>query len=337
MHSSARQQLLERIRHINPSSFEEVALAVFQYQARYNRIYQQYLNLLKIKPESISTIAQLPFLPISVFKSQAIKTGNWQAQMIFTSSGTTGQLPSQHFVYQPDWYLESARKGFSQFYGPLAQYCILALLPSYLERNGSSLIYMAQDFMRQSGHPLNGFFLDDFEALKERLVQCVAQNQPTVLLGVSFALLDFAEQHSIDLSAIIIMETGGMKGRRKEITRGELHQQLCRAFNTNTIHSEYGMTELFSQAYSKGKGLFYPTASMRVLCRAITDPFAIAPHQKTGVLNIIDLANLDTVSFIATDDLARTYQDGSFEILGRLDHSDLRGCNLMVAELGSKE
>ena len=220
--------------------------------------------------------------------------------------------------------------GFEAFYGAVADYCVLGLLPSYLERSGSSLIAMVDHFIQLSKHPKSGFFLYDHAALADVLRQCQKTQQPTLLIGVSFALLDFAEQYSLDLSRITIMETGGMKGRRKEITRQVLHTILQDAFQVDVIHSEYGMTELLSQGYSKGKGIFYPTPTMKVLAREITDPFAVQKNNKTGVLNIIDLANLDSCAFIATDDLGKVAVDGSFEILGRLDSSDVRGCNLMV-------
>ncbi len=306
---------------------------VFRFQARHNPLYREYLQLLKTDPEKVTKIASIPFLPIQFFKSYDIKTGDWEPALTFTSSGTTGQQSSRHHLRYPDFYRQNARRGFAHFYGPVEEYCILALLPAYLERSGSSLVFMAEDFIRQSRHPESGFFLYNTEALLEILARCKKRGIPTLLLGVSFALLSLAEEAPTGLSGIIIMETGGMKGRRKELTREELHAALSAAFQVETIHSEYGMTELLSQAYSRGGGLFFPSPGMQVLAREITDPFSLQENGKSGALNIIDLANLDTISFIATDDLGRVYDDGSFEILGRLDASDVRGCNLLVQDL----
>jgi hypothetical protein len=309
-----------------------MALEIFRYQARENVLYAQYLKLLGVDFQLVNKVDKIPFLPISFFKTHEVKTGNWTSATVFSSSGTTGQQSSQHAVKALDFYLENTKQGFEFFYGPISDYCILALLPAYLERKGSSLVAMADYFIRLSKYDQSGFFLNNLDAVAQKLSQCQKQNIPTLLLGVSFALWDLAEQYPMDLSNVIIMETGGMKGRRRELTREELHGILNKAFQTQHIHSEYGMTELLSQAYSKGNGLFYPCPTMKVLTREITDPFAIQQVGKTGVINIIDLANIDSVAFIATDDLGKVYQDGSFEILGRLDASDVRGCNLLVLE-----
>lgn len=325
-----RKQLLSGIRSIDAISFDQLALEVFYYQSQHNPLYQSYIQLLKVDPASVRQLEDIPFLPISFFKNYQIQSGEWKEVKVFTSSGTTGQSSSRHLVRDPDWYTQQARNGFQHFYGPPSQYCFLALLPSYLERTGSSLIHMAHDFIELSAFPQSGFFLDELEELSRRLQDNRSKGIPTILLGVSFALLDFADQYAQNLEGVIIMETGGMKGRRKEITRQTLHQVLSSAFQCTDIHSEYGMTELFSQAYSSQKGLFYPSPTMKILSREVTDPLSLQKPGKTGVLNIIDLANLDTISFIATDDLGRTYEDGSFEVLGRLDNSDVRGCNLMV-------
>lgn len=327
-----RSSLLERIKTVKDQHFTALTLDVFRYQAENNLVYREFLKLLGIKQAEIQRIEDIPFLPIELFKQYELQSGQWSVQQTFTSSGTTGSATSKHLVRDTEWYLENARRGFEYFYGDLKDFVILALLPSYLERQGSSLILMAQDFIEQSQSSRGGFYLYNQEELIQHL-QNIQQEQPAtkvLLLGVSFALLDLAEANAIDLGNVIIMETGGMKGRREEITRTELHQRLKAAFNQKNIHSEYGMTELFSQAYSKGEGLFLPCPTMRVLTREITDPLQLQSEQRTGVLNIIDLANLDTISFIATEDLGKVHPDGSFEILGRLDASDVRGCNLMV-------
>ncbi|MFT4760654.1 MAG: hypothetical protein ACI9XO_002202 [Paraglaciecola sp.] len=325
-----RQDLFEKIQKVAPANFAELALAVFKYQATFNPVFKEYISLLNVDCQKITTVEDIPFLPIQFFKNKEIKTGNWSPAATFSSSGTTSETTSSHQLFSPDFYKKNARHGFQQFYGNVQDYCVLALLPSYLERSGSSLIFMAADFIEQSKYAESGFFLNNVEELLAILKDLQKRKIPTLLMGVSFALLDLAERFPRDLSNIIIMETGGMKGRRKEITRGELHQIFNQAFQTSNIHSEYGMTELFSQAYSKGKGIFFPSPIMRVLAREVTDPLQIQKTGKTGVLNIIDFANLDTCSFIATDDLGRVNADDSFEILGRLDASDVRGCNLLV-------
>ncbi len=325
--------LKKQVQWLPQSPFQQVALDVFRFQAVHNPLYRHYLSLLGKKPETVYQLEDIPFLPISLFKTFTIQTGEWQPEATFSSSGTTGAISSKHLLRSKDFYQQSARRGFETFYGNLKDYCVLALLPSYLERSGSSLVFMVEDFIRESGHPHSGFFLYNTDELLQILQKCQKSQQPTLLIGVSFALLDLAEAHPINLSGITIMETGGMKGRRRELTREELHAQLREAFQVEQIHSEYGMTELLSQAYSTGNGLFRAAPTMQVRTREITDPFAQPATGRTGALNIIDLANLDTISFIATDDLGRVYEDGSFEVLGRLDASDVRGCNLMVADL----
>lgn len=328
-----RSELLRRIRQLEPSQFEQMSLDVFRYQAEYNAVYRRYLELLNIYPAEVQSLVQIPFLPISFFKTHELQSGVWSPEQVFSSSGTTGSITSRHAVRDTAFYQENTARAFAEFYGPVEKYVVLALLPSYLERSGSSLVFMADDFIRRSAYPQSGFFLYDTDELRRQLSKSRSESLPILLLGVSFALLGLAEQHPMDLSGTIIMETGGMKGRRREITREELHHQLSQAFNVPSIHSEYGMTELLSQAYSKGEGRFCPAPSMKVLARELTDPFALQDYNRTGALNIVDLANLDTISFIATDDLGRCYADGSFEVLGRLDDSDVRGCNLMVADL----
>jgi hypothetical protein len=305
-------------------------LSVFQYQARHNPLYSRYLELLGRSESQVHTLAEIPFLPIAFFKGQTIQSDTWAPETVFLSSSTTGQTPSQHLVRNLDWYLQNTRRGFTEFYGDPSDWCVLALLPSYLERSGSSLVAMADYFIRLSKYSDSGFFLNDFQQLREAIFKCRANGDKTLLLGVSFALLDFAEQYPMDLSGITIMETGGMKGRRKELTRTELHQTLQQAFGVDKIHSEYGMTELFSQAYAMGGTLFSPAATMRVLTTEINDPFCQTQPGRTGVLNIVDLANIDTCSFIQTEDIGKVYADGKFEVLGRLDVAEMRGCNLMV-------
>ncbi len=330
MKTAERAELLPLLADLDERRFETAANAVFRYQAAHNPLYAKFLKLLHRPPSPAASLSAIPFLPIQFFKTQAIKTGDWEPENVFTSSSTTGQTPSRHLVRDAHFYLENARRGFAQFYGEPSEWCVLALLPSYLEREGSSLVAMADYFIRISKYPESGFFLNDFEKLRDVLIFCKSKGYKTILLGVSFALLDFAERHPLDLSGIMLMETGGMKGRRRELTRPELHQILRAAFNLEEVHSEYGMTELFSQAYAQGGSLFAPAPTMRVLATEINDPFCPAAPGRTGVLNIIDLANLDTCSFIQTEDVGRVYPDGRFEVLGRLDVAEMRGCNLMV-------
>lgn len=320
------------IEHVNEVTFERVALAVFRYQVQNNLLYQQFIKLLGLSIQEITKLQQIPFLPIQFFKYHTIKTQEWSAETVFTSSGTTLQYPSKHHVRSLDWYKHCAFNAFEQVYGRLDKYVVLALLPSYLERSGSSLVFMAEQFIERSQHPLSGFFLYNTSELLEVLGTCQKEKQPVLLLGVTYALLDLAREYPQRFENVVLMETGGMKGKRAEMTKKAVHQQLKDAFQLESIHSEYGMTELLSQAYSKGNGIFYPSALMRVLARETTDPMCMLPTQKTGGLNIVDLANLDTCSFIATDDLGRVYEDGGFEVLGRLDASDLRGCNLLVMD-----
>ena len=275
-------------------------------------------------------VSDIPFLPIEFFKTHQIKTGDFEHEETFLSSGTTGANHSKHLVKDLSLYEDSYINAFKQFYGNIEDYCVLGLLPSYLERKGSSLIYMVDDLIRRSNHNESGFFLDNQAELIEILKKNVENNQKTILFGVSFALLDLAESYQIDLSDVIIMETGGMKGRRKELTRTELHAIYKNSFGVANIHSEYGMTELLSQAYSKGNGLFKTPRWMKVLIRDINDPFSYLQVNKTGGINVIDLANINSCSFIATQDLGKYSAEG-FEVLGRFDNSDLRGCNLLIS------
>lgn len=326
-----RKELAIRISGMTSDQFPDLALQVFEYQYLYNALYRSFLDLAgRRKPGAITDWTEIPCLPIQFFRNYPLKSGDWPSETIFSSSGTTGQSTSFHHLRSQDWYRTLSRKGFEHFYGPLSQYTLFALLPAYLERTGSSLVFMADDFIRQTGKPESGFFLTDIEALLWQLAIAKESGARFILIGVSFALLDLAEQHAPDLSGGIVMETGGMKGRRREITRQELHQSLQIGFNLPVIHSEYGMTELFSQGWSMGGGKFNPSPTLRIRCRDITDPFEQKKYGQTGAVNAYDLANLDTVSFIATDDLGKVYADDSFEVLGRLDASEARGCNLML-------
>jgi len=325
-----RRMLQSRIAHIASEEFEEIALEVFRFQSEYNPDYKAFLQMPGILRGPVERLEDIPCMPISVFRSQEVQTLIWPPEAVFTSSGTTGMQSSRHLVRELAWYASNARRCFSSFYCPVEQYAVLALLPAYLERSGSSLVYMAQDFIQRSRYPESGFFLHDQLALRQVLERCQDRGIPTLLIGVSFALWDFAESIGVDFPELIVMETGGMKGRREEITREALHEILKKGFGVATIHSEYGMTELLSQAYSQGKGVFHCPPPMRVLVREIYDPFEMVVPGRSGLLNIIDLANLDTLSFIATDDLGRMLPGGGFEVIGRLDYSEIRGCNLMV-------
>lgn len=326
-------KIIEGLFDFNTSSFEEKALSVFRLQASLNPVYREYLRLLKIDPESIWRLCDIPFLPISFFKTHAIATGNFEPEAVFESSGTTGSATSRHQVKDLSLYRRSYEAGFEQFYGQPQDWCIIALLPSYLERRHSSLVVMADALIRESGHPKSGFYLYEHDRLHQVLQELEAAGQRTLLLGVTFALLDFAEAFPMQLKHTIVMETGGMKGRREEWTRDEVHSFLQARWGIEQVHSEYGMTELLSQAYSAGGGRFLPARTLRVLIRAEDDPFAVADSQAEpvrGILNLVDLANIWSCSFIATDDAGTLYPDGSFEVRGRVDNSDIRGCSLMV-------
>ncbi len=328
--------LAEAIFNINTAAeFKAIALDVFQYQAAKNALYNRYLAALGINIEAVSELNHIPFLPIEFFKTHEIITGDSPVEEVFTSSGTTGMKQSKHFVTDRQLYEKSYSKAFQLAYGNIQDYCILALLPSYLERDGSSLIYMANDLIEKSTHPSSGFYLHNYDELLSTLEQLEKDKQKTILLGVTYSLLDISEllgkrKVKLKLEHTLVMETGGMKGKRKEIIREELHELLCKGFGVSTIHSEYGMTELLSQAYSKGNGIFTCPTWMRILLRDANDPFTFLPPEKSGGINVIDLANINSCSFIATQDLGKSHADGSFEILGRFDASDLRGCNLLV-------
>jgi hypothetical protein len=284
---------------------------------------------LGIKTSNVNTINSIPFLPVEFFKTHDIIRRTGKAEEIFKSSGTTGMSQSRHMVIDVSTYVQSFRKAFEIFYGDITKYAVMALLPSYLERDGSSLIYMVDDLMR-SANKESGYFLYDHENLREKLQGLKRTKTPAILMGVTYALLDFAESHSMEFPQLIVMVTGGMKGKRREMVRDELHETLCAGFGAPVIHSEYGMTELLSQAYSKGAGIFHCPPWMRVLIRDTNDPLEILGSNQTGGINVIDLANINSCSFIATQDLGKTLPNGTFEVLGRFDNSDIRGCNLLV-------
>lgn len=363
------QILKQKVLQLIPEEFDSLALEIFRYQAEHNLIYKKYLQYLRIQVDTISSIEKIPFLPIEFFKTQTIISGDYETGITFESSGTTGQNPSQHHVQDPEFYLQIAEQIFERFYGKLSDFQIFALLPSYLERKNSSLVYMVEHFIKKSGNPNSGFYLDDYEALAKALEGNGRQKLgeieygsttpdsqfpsfpilKTLLIGVTFGLLDFAEL-GIDLSFLqnidnlIVMETGGMKGRRKELLREEVHEILTKAFHVKTIHSEYGMTELLSQGYSTGEGVFELPVSMKIMLRDINDPFHYNINSRSGGINIIDLANVDSCCFIETKDLGgwehftinneqlkvSNIQHLKFRILGRFDNSDIRGCNLMI-------
>lgn len=302
---------------------------LFRFQYDNNPIYRSFCDVLKIRPSAVTAASQIPFLPISFFKTHEIKTTVFEPEFIFESSGTSQTTQSRHLVKEIAIYEESFRKGFERQYGRIDNWCILGLLPSYVERGGSSLVYMVKQMMDESQHPNNGFYLHNNEELFKNLKLLEINRQNTLLIGVTYALLDFAEEYQLQCYNTTIMETGGMKGRREELTRGEVHEQLKKCFGVSTIHSEYGMTELLSQAYSKGNGVFHCPPWMKVMVRDEDDPLHVQATGR-GAVNIIDLANIYSCSFIATDDVGEVYEDGSFKILGRMDNSDIRGCSLLA-------
>jgi len=312
--------------------FDQLALEIFDYQVRNCEVYARFVQNLGIDIRKIKNPDSIPYLPIEFFKSHIINCSKSEPDIIFSSSGTTGQIQSRHYVKDIEFYIQSYRTAFNLFYGDISKYTILALLPTYLEREGSSLIYMVNDLIGSSQNPKSGYFLDNHDILKRTLEQLKTSKTPTILIGVTYALMDFAENNSIEFPELIVMETGGMKGKRREILRTELHEVLCEGFGVPLIHSEYGMTELLSQAYSKGSGIFQTPPWMKIKIRDTNDPLTLLGFESSGGLNIIDLANVHSCSFIATQDLGKCYPDGSFEVLGRFDHSDIRGCNLLVQE-----
>ena len=314
----------------SPKEFHQKALKVFRYQYENNQVYHDFCQHLNVLPTEVKKLTDIPFLPVEFFKSHKVICGNDAPEIIFSSSGTTASITSQHLVKDVSYYESSFRAGFSQFYGNIEDYIILALLPSYLERQGSSLVYMAADLIKGSQRQESGFYLNQYETLRNQLLEWDADHQQILLIGVTYALLDLIEMGEMKLKNTIVMETGGMKGKRREMIREELHELLKKGFGVQQIHSEYGMTELLSQAYSLGEGRFECPSWMQVLIRDPEDPFTYVQEGKTGGINIIDLANLHSCAFISTQDLGKKYADASFEVLGRFDHSDVRGCNLML-------
>ncbi len=311
--------------------FWSIALEIYTWQQSNNLVFHEFISDLGRAGDSPDTPGKITFLPVEFFRNRKIVTGDLPVEMIFESSSTTGITPGKHFVNELGLYEESFRNSFRIFYGEPEKYVIAALLPSYTERKGSSLVYMVENLIKWSNNPLSGFYKGEIEDLLTAITEAIEKKYKTILLGVSFALLDMAENQSPDLSDVIVMETGGMKGRRKELTRTELHEILIKKLNVTAIHSEYGMTELLSQAYSKGNGIFYCPPWMKVLIRDPHDPLTIYTEPGiTGGINIIDLANINSCSFIATGDLGKLHDDGGFEVLGRFDNSDIRGCNLLA-------
>jgi phenylacetate-coenzyme A ligase PaaK-like adenylate-forming protein len=308
-------------------SFKELALEIFHFQIKNNAVYKNYVHHLGIDASSITKTEDIPYLPIELFKSHEVICEPNNREAYYTSSGTGG-VQSKHIIHDLSIYEDSFIKGFEYFYGNIEDYTVLALLPSYMERTGSSLIYMCEKLIQLSKKEESGFYLNEHELLFDTLKKLEGQSKKTLLIGVSFGLLDFTDNYSVDLKNTVVMETGGMKGRRKEMIRQELHEILGTGFGVQKIHSEYGMTELLSQAYSQGESLFKCPPWMQVSCRDTSDPLSV--NKKKGGLNVIDLANIHSCSFIATQDLGRIYENGDFEVLGRFDTSDIRGCNLMV-------
>lgn len=327
------QDLAERVFRVNSTEdFNALALDLFRLHAAHNPVYRGFLKGLGTKVEAVKRVVDIPCLPIGLFRNHRVLLEGLESALIFTSSGTTGTVTSSHHVPSPSLYERSFLRSFEAVYGPVTEWRILALLPAYLERSGSSLVYMAEQLIRRTADPLSGTYLYQYERLAEVLRLSEAEGKKTLLLGVTFALLDLAEQHPMPLRHTTIMETGGMKGRRPELVREELHAILKQAFHVSAVHSEYGMTELLSQAWSTGEGIYRCPPWMQVLVRDPNDPFERLGTGRTGGVDVIDLANIPSCPFIATQDLGRVAADGSFEVLGRFDFSDLRGCNLLVVE-----
>jgi len=312
-----------------PAAFTSLALTTFGLQAAENLVYRQYLDLLGCRTDCVRTIEDIPFLPVEFFKSHRVVTGPGNEIRVFESSGTTGAQTSRHYILHDDIYIDSLESGFRKFLGEPSGYCFLALLPSYLERSNSSLVFMMDHLIKRSGHPMSGFYLNNLSELAANLRELEKSEQKTILIGVTYALLDLAEQYPGPLKNTIVIETGGMKGRREEMTRTELHDILKKAFLIESVGSEYGMTELLSQAWSPGNGRYFTPPWMKIFIRDPYDPFRRMPDGKSGGIDVIDLANRFSCSFIQTQDLGRRHPDGSFEVLGRFDNSELRGCNLI--------
>ena len=321
-------ELAEKVFSVsNEKAFQQIALEIFHFQYAYNPVYRDYSELVGKTPSTVSSLPEIPFLPIRFFKSHEIKTGDFVPEVIFKSSGTTGLNSSRHFVKDLSIYERSFLDGFTRFYGQPGQYCILGLLPSYLEQGASSLVYMVDTLINKSGHPLSAFYLYEHGKLAETLAELESNRQPALLFGVTYALLDFAEKHGFPLQNTVLVETGGMKGRKKELSKPALYEALRSAFSVTAVHSEYGMTELLSQAYAIN-GAYHCPPWMKAILRDETDPFSAG--LSSGAINVIDLANLYSCSFIATEDLGKQHPDGSFEVLGRMDNTDVRGCSQLA-------
>jgi Coenzyme F390 synthetase len=319
----------DKIFNVTAQNFTDLALEIFHFQYGNNPVYKAFVESLSVDVAAVKDITGIPFLPVRFFKSHSIMTTPFDPQVIFESSGTTQTINSRHPVKDKMIYEESFLRAFIKNYGPVEDWCILGLLPSYLQRKNSSLVYMVDKLIAFSHNPSSGFYLYNVDELFKQLQTLEAAGQQTLLIGVTFALLDFIEKYPLTLKHTIVMETGGMKGRRREMIREELHEVLCQGFAVKTIHSEYGMTELLSQAYSKGAGIFECAPWMKVLVRDEDDPLTVKENGK-GVLNVVDLASIYSCSFIATDDAGNIFDNGNFEVLGRTDGSDLRGCSLMA-------
>jgi hypothetical protein len=323
----------DKIFKIGVAGFEELALEIFNFQYHYNPIYKDYTDMLRVKAGEVDRISKIPFLPVGLFKTRTVKTTTFEPHIVFESSGTMQSSNSRHFIKDIGLYKQSFNTTFGLNYGQADEWCIIGLLPSYLERKNSSLVFMVNDLIAQSHHPQSGFYLNEYDKLYKTLLELEGNAQKTLLLGVSFALLDFAEQYPLSLVNTVVLETGGMKGRRQELIRHELHEFLKQAFKVSRIHSEYGMTELLSQAYSEQNGIFHCPPWMKVMIRDEEDPLTVKREAKepvTGAINIIDLANIYSCAFIATDDSGKLYDNGTFEVIGRIDNSDIRGCSLMM-------
>lgn len=321
--------LKTKVFQTNDQNFEQHALELFRFQYNNNKIYQAYVNHIGVNPANVLHLKHVPFLPIQFFKSHEVRAGNWHSKHIFQSSGTTGAT-SKHYIEDLDFYKKISYKIFSQFFSDVEKSIVIGLLPSYLERDNSSLVYMVNSFIDTSKNVHSGFYLSNLSDLVKKLEDISRQDIPIYLFGVTFALLNLAEKHELNLKNVYVLETGGMKGRGAELTREELHKKLRDAFHTERVFSEYGMTELLSQAYMKNEGLFHTPPWMKVLIREIYDPFSFAENSKTGIINVIDLANVHSCAFIETEDLGVRIGEG-FKVLGRLDNSDLRGCNLLLS------
>lgn len=317
---------------VSEDSFENFALELFYYQAKHTSVYKKFLEFLNVEPKEVQILEEIPFMPIEFFKGHQVLCGDISVEKVFESSGTTGLVTSKHYFHDVLFYLKNCRETFKRFYGEIDQFAVFALLPSYIERGTSSLTAMAADFIEKSNSEYSGFYLDNYSELLENIKSAVSRGEKVLLLGVTFALLDLAEQFDVDLSTVVIMETGGMKGRREEMTRSEVHEILKESFKVPFVHSEYGMTELNSQGYSLGNGVFETAPWMQIRLRDLNDPLSSSFKRKSGAINIVDLANVDSCAFLATQDLGRKVGVNQFEILGRIDNSDIRGCNLLVVE-----